>query len=300
MTAIVRYEDRGSPRIGVVSGERLWPLPVPTLGAVLQWPLVELRALVETTARGPSEDWDASWLLAPIDGLTEVWASGVTYARSRDARREESVVKDVYELVYDAERPELFFKTVAWRVLTEGERLNVRADSVLNVPEPELVLMVNAHAEIVGYAVGNDMSSRSIEGENPLYLPQAKIYDGSFAVSSAIRPAWELDGAGSLDLSIAMEIRRGAETVWRGSTTTQQLVRPLEELVEHLFRCYSLPQGAMLSTGTGIVPELDFSTRPGDEVHISISEVGTLTNPIGSTGSPVAVARSTTNYERTR
>jgi 2-dehydro-3-deoxy-D-arabinonate dehydratase len=298
VTTIVRYEGRGSPRIGVVSGERLWPLLVPNLGAVLQWPLVELRELVETTVQGPSEDWDAGWLLAPVDGLTEVWASGVTYARSRDARREESVVKDVYELVYDAERPELFFKSVAWRVATDGEPLNVRTDSALNVPEPELVLVVNAHAEIIGYAVGNDMSSRSIEGENPLYLPQAKIYDGSFAVSSAIRPVWEVQGSGSLDLSIAMQIRRGTDTVWQGSTTTQQLVRPLEDLVEHLFRCYSMPQGAMLSTGTGIVPELDFSTLPGDEVHISISDVGTLMNPIGSTGAPPT--RSTTTHERTR
>lgn len=299
MTTIARYNDHGLSLIGLVDDGRLRPLPVPTIGAALATSREDLRALVESALRGPSQDAGGVALLPPVDGLTEVWASGVTYARSRDARREESVAQDVYSLVYEAERPELFFKCAAWRVVPDGEPLNVRSDSPLNVPEPELVLAVNAHAEIIGYAVGNDMSSRSIEGANPLYLPQAKIYDGAFALSSGIRPAWELDDDGPLDLAIDMQIERDGAVAWHGSTSTLRLVRRLTELVEHLFRCYSLPQGALLSTGTGIVPELDFTTGPGDKVRICIAGVGTLTNPIGSTGPPAARSLVTTTLERT-
>jgi len=298
VTTITRYDDHGSPRVGLVDDGRLWPLALPTIAEALELPLAELRGVVAAALRGPSHDAGSVHLLPPVDGRTEVWASGVTYARSRDARREESAVQDVYAHVYEAERPELFFKCAAWRVVPDGGALNIRSDSALNVPEPELVLVVNAHAEIAGYAVGNDMSSRSIEGLNPLYLPQAKIYDGAFALSSGIRPAWELED-GPLDLAIEMDIVRDGSVAWRGTTSTKHIVRNLTDLVEHLFRCYTLPQGALLSTGTGIVPQLDVTTVPGDEVRIRIAGVGDLTNPIGMTGPPVSHSLITTTLERT-
>ncbi|MDQ0380678.1 fumarylacetoacetate hydrolase family protein [Amycolatopsis thermophila] len=236
----------------------------------------ELRALVtETAGREPAGDVR---LLAPVDGRMEVWAAGVTYRRSREARMEESSERSVYEKVYDAARPELFFKAVPWRVVTDGEPVTVRADSPLNVPEPELGLVVNRHAEIVGYTVVDDVSSRSIEGENPLYLPQAKVYAGSCAMAPGIRPVWEV--ADPLALEITMTVRRGTETAFAGAVSTSALHRGLDDLVRYLFLGQSYPDGAVLATGTGIVPEMDFTLRPGDVVEIAISEVGRLVTPV--------------------
>jgi 2-dehydro-3-deoxy-D-arabinonate dehydratase len=216
-------------------------------------------------------------LLPPVDGRMEVWAAGVTYARSREARMEESSVADVYERVYGAERPELFFKAVPWRVVTDDEPIAIRRDSELNVPEAELAVVLNSVGETIGFTVCNDVSSRTIEGENPLYLPQAKVYAGSCALSSAIRPAWELDGG---NLEITLEVRRDREIAWSGRVSTGQLRRTPAELSAFLFEEEQFPDGVILSTGTGIVPEMEFTLAVGDVVSITVDQVGTLSNHV--------------------
>lgn len=241
----------------------------------------EFDALVETTAgQAPTHRASEVVLLPPVDGRTEIWAAGVTYQRSREARVEESTERSVYERVYDADRPELFLKAVPWRTVTDGEPIAVRDDSPLNVPEPELGLVVNRHAEIVGYTVINDVSSRSIEGENPLYLPQAKIYAGSAAIAAGIRPATEVADGGALE--IGMTVRRGAETAYAATTSTANLHRTFDDLVTYLFHGQPFPDGVVIATGTGIVPEMDFTLTAGDVVEITIDGVGTLTNPVVS------------------
>ncbi len=217
-------------------------------------------------------------MLAPIDAHHEVWASGVTYLRSRVERESESSAADVYAKVYEADRPELFFKALGWRVVGPGQRIRIRKDSEWNVPEPELTLVINAHREIVGYTIGNDVSSRSIEGENPLYLPQAKSYDGSCAIGPGIVLA-------SLEeieqLTISLTISRNGEEVFTGETAISQMKRKLPELVEYLTREMSFPDGVLLMTGTGIVPSYPFTLEVGDVVTIKIGEL-TLTNPVTS------------------
>lgn len=185
--------------------------------------------------------------------------------------------QSVYERVYDAERPELFFKCPPWRVVTDGEPIAVRDDSELNVPEPELGLVLNRHGETVGYVVVDDVSSLSIEGENPLCLPQAKIYAGSAAVSSGIVPFWEMEDATALKIGLA--VRRDGGVAYEATTTTA-FPRPPQDLVHHLFHAQPFPDGAVLSTGTGIVPGLDFTLRAGDVVEIAIAGVGKLSNPV--------------------
>jgi 2-dehydro-3-deoxy-D-arabinonate dehydratase len=278
---IVRYADRTDRvvRVGVRRGGRVAPLSgVNEVSALLRLPLAEIRALVEAEAGGPEVDEAQVLLLPPLDGRTEVWASGVTYERSMAARVEESSEKSVYEKVYEAERPELFLKAVAWRVVTDGEPVAIRADSGLDVPEPELGVVANAAGEIVGYVVCNDMSSRVIEGENPLYLPQAKVYAGSCAISVGIRPAWEVADATDLDITLA--VVRDGRTAWKGETSTGRMRRTLETLVDYLFRGDAFPDGAFLATGTGIIPELAFTLADGDRVDIEIPQVGVLSNPV--------------------
>jgi 2-dehydro-3-deoxy-D-arabinonate dehydratase len=276
---IVRFlsPDSDRPVVGVRDGDAVTGLPVASIGELLRLPLADLREALTTA--GPSHD-DVR-LLPPVDGRTEVWAAGVTYERSRAARITESErAADVYDLVYDAERPELFFKSTSWRVTGDGESVSVRADSEVDVPEPELGLVLNRHAEIVGYTVVNDMSSRSIEGVNPLYLPQAKIYLGGCAVGPGIRPTWEV--ADPYDLTIELAIERGGAVVWSGETSTKLLHRRFDDLVEHLFRADVFPDGAILSTGTALVPELPFTLTAGDRVAITVGEVGTLTSTVVS------------------
>jgi 2-dehydro-3-deoxy-D-arabinonate dehydratase len=227
---------------------------------------------------GESQAIEDVMLLPPIDGRTEVWAAGVTYERSRTAREEESSVAHVYELVYEADRPELFFKSVAWCVVTDNEPVAIRSDSELNVPEAELALVINAHGEIIGYTVCNDMSSRTIEGENPLYLPQAKLYAGSCALATGIRPAWEVPHPDNL--GITLTVTREGTTAWLGSTNTSAMRRKPDELVTWLCAEESFPAGVILSTGTGLVPEMDFNLHLGDVVSIVIEQIGTLTNTV--------------------
>ncbi|MPY90897.1 MAG: 2-hydroxyhepta-2,4-diene-1,7-dioate isomerase [Luteitalea sp.] len=222
----------------------------------------------------------ASELVAPI-GTQEVWAAGVTYYRSRDARMEEAQEAgggDFYARVYDAPRPELFFKATPQRVVGPGGVVRMRRDAAWNVPEPELTLVLNAGGTIVGYTVGNDMSSRDIEGENPLYLPQAKVYDGSCAIGPCVLLAHEpLAG----DTRIVLEIGRDNDIAFRGATTISQIRRPLVELVEYLYRETSFPTGCLLMTGTGIVPPSDFTLQRDDEVRVTIEPIGTLINRVG-------------------
>jgi 2-dehydro-3-deoxy-D-arabinonate dehydratase len=224
---------------------------------------------------------DDDKLLPPIVDQ-EVWAAGVTYLRSKVARMEESKEAgggSFYDKVYEAPRPEIFFKATPHRVVGPGQAVRLRGDSKWNVPEPELALLVNPRGKIVGYTIGNDMSSRDIEGENPLYLPQAKVYDGCCALGPCVLIA---DPAEPLprDAAVELEIRRGGEVAFAGKTSLAQMKRKFEELVEWLFRDNSFPAGVYLLTGTGVVPPDTFTLQPGDEVAITIPPIGTLRNPV--------------------
>ena len=283
---IVRYVEPGAaqPRVGVRRDGRVAPVRWATVAELLREPLDALReGLVPD---GHDVDADSVTYLPPVDGNTEVWAAGVTYEKSRSGRVEESTEASVYEKVYDAPRPEIFLKSVAWRVVTDGEPVGVRADSTVDVPEPELTVVANRAGEIVGYTICNDMSSRSIEGENPLYIPQAKIFSGCCSLATGIRPAWEVPDV--TDLAITMRVRLGDETVFSGETSTARLHRTLEELVAVLYAPTDFPDGAFLATGTGIVPELSFSLIDGDLVEIEIAQVGVLSNPVVRGREPMA------------
>ena len=224
-------------------------------------------------------DVEKPGLLPPI-GAQEVWAAGVTYYRSRDARVEESKEAgggDFYSRVYSADRPELFFKAAPHRVSGHGQKVRIRSDSKWNVPEPELALAVNSAGRIFGYSICNDMSSRDIEGENPLYLPQAKVYDGSCALGPGLLVA---DETPPKSTPIRIEILRGGRTAFGGATALEQLKRTPESLVEFLFRDNSFPAGCFLSTGTGIVPGGGFTLASGDLIRITIDPIGTLANEV--------------------
>lgn len=279
VTHLVRHLADGVPQVGVRSDGVVRPVPgVGSMAELLGQSLAAARDRVLAAAGEPGVPVADVRLLPPVDGLTEVWASGVTYERSMDARVEESQTQDVYSRVYAADRPELFFKSVAWRVVTDGEPIAVRPDCSVTVPEPELAVVVTATGEVLGYTVCDDVSSRDIEGENPLYLPQAKVYAGSCALATGIRPAWEVPDRSRLDVSVAV-LRDGA-TVFEGTTSTARMRRTVDELVECLFRAQDFPAGAVLSTGTGLVPDLEFTLRPGDVVDVVVEEVGTLSNPV--------------------
>ncbi len=235
--------------------------------------------LLYKTTTGWQEDAPPTSPLAPIDSQ-EVWAAGVTYYRSRTARMAESEVAgggSFYDRVYSAERPELFFKALAHRVAGPGERVRIRRDSKWNVPEPELALVISPAGKITGYTIGNDMSSRDIEGENPLYLPQAKVYDRSCALGPAILVS---DEPLPSTTTISLEIRRGGEVAFSDSITLAAMKRRPEELVEYLYRETSFPDGCILLTGTGIVPADTFTLQSNDEISISIAGIGTLQNSV--------------------
>ncbi len=275
---LTRYIDpvSGVGRVGLETADgTLHSLDCPDLPELLQRDAAAIRQLVESP--GAPVDGPVTWL-PPVARRTEVWASGVTYERSREARVEESQVADVYSLVYDAQRPELFFKSVAWRVRTDGDTIGIREDSSLNVPEPEVAVVANSAGEIVGYTICNDVSSRSIEGENPLYLPQAKVYAGACAVHRRIRLAWDV--ADPAALAVACTVTRGGQAVWSASTSTSRMRRSFDELVSWAFRGDSHPDGMVLSTGTGLVPEMDFTLEDGDVVDIEVEGIGVLSNAV--------------------
>jgi 2-dehydro-3-deoxy-D-arabinonate dehydratase len=275
---LVRYQLPGQPsQAGVRSGDTVAPVQgVTGMAELLRLPADEFRAALGKV--GDEVPLADVRLLPPLDGYGEVWCAGVTYERSRGARMEESTEQSVYDRVYSAPRPELFPKSPAWRLVTDGEPIGIRADSGHDVPEPELAIVANSRGEIVGYTICNDVSSRSIEGENPLYIPQAKVFAGGCALATGIRPAWEV--ADPKDLTIDLVIRRDGSEVFTGTTSTGQLIRELQDLVDVLFVPNEFPDGVILATGTGIVPELDFALQAGDVVEISISEIGTLTNTV--------------------
>ena len=246
---------------------------LPTLTEAMHLTLAELKtrtAGATTTITGE--------LAPPIAAEIELWGAGVTYLRSRDARKEESGVPDVYQRVYEADRPELFFKSTAVRARGTNAPIGIRYDSEASVPEPEVAIYINKHREIIGYAICNDVTARSIEGENPLYLSQAKIYIGSTAIGPDITPAWLAPAAN--EMSIKAKILRGSALVWEAETSLGALNRTLEDLVNYVFRCQDFPHGLILSTGTGIVPPMDIALAAGDIVEINVAGVGTLSNTV--------------------
>jgi 2-dehydro-3-deoxy-D-arabinonate dehydratase len=245
----------------------------------------DLESFLEATApklrvvNSPS-DTSLQELLPPI-GSQEVWAAGVTYHRSRDARMDESESAgggDFYDRVYQAQRPELFFKGTPHRVVGPGGKVAIRSDAKWSVPEPELVLLISPGGKILGYTIGNDMSSRDIEGENPLYLPQAKVYDRSCALGPCVLVSSKMPDRST---EIRLEILRDGATAVRGRTTLSELKREPKTLVEYLYRDNSFPKGCFLLTGTGIVPPDNFTLAMGDEIRISIDGIGTLVNFVG-------------------
>jgi 2-dehydro-3-deoxy-D-arabinonate dehydratase len=296
ITQLCRFHLPGrGARLGQRVGEAVYDLTASTLPA-----FASLTALLQASTQGPIQalleqvtlshlpvvayaeldrppEGGAPYLLPPVDGQ-EVWAAGVTYAWSREARVREAVAKDIYVRVYEAERPELFFKSAPEKVVGPNEWVGLRGDSHWNVPEPELALVLNPDMQIVGYTVGNDVSSRDIEGENPLYLPQAKVYRHSCALGPVITLADE--DVNPLDLSIHLIIRRAGRVAFEGQTSTGKMHRRLSDLGAYLGRYYDLPNGAVLLTGTGIVPGDDFTLRDGDEVAIEIESIGALCNPV--------------------
>ena len=246
---------------------------IPTLTQAMHLTLDQLKSAVTKTTGTITGD-----LVAPISPEIELWGAGVTYLRSRDARKEESGVPDVYQRVYEADRPELFFKSNAVRARGTNAPVGIRYDSDASVPEPEVAIYINKYREIIGYAICNDMTARTIEGENPLYLSQAKIYIGSTAIGPDITPAWLAPTPA--EMKIKAKILRGTAVAWEAETSLAALNRTLEDLITYLFRCQDFPHGVILSTGTGIVPPLDISLAAGDVVEIDVVGIGKLTNSV--------------------
>jgi Fumarylacetoacetate (FAA) hydrolase family protein len=241
--------------------------------------LVKIFPNEKSLTADEAQEWIEQHLLPPI-GTQEVWAAGVTYLKSRDARMEESKDSggaDCYQRVYEADRPELFFKSLPHRVVGHKQKVNIRKDSTWNVPEPELALYINASGTIQAYTIGNDMSSRSIEGENPLYLPQAKVYEKSAGLGPCL---YVSEQPISPETGIHMAIHRNGSKMYEGSTTVSRMKRALPELVGFLYKEMEFESGCFLMTGTCLVPPTDFTLQPGDRIDISIDGIGTLVNTV--------------------
>lgn len=270
-------------RIGFVDQGEVYDITArfPSISAFLRWSVGRndvgsaLRQALQGSAPiGAAGDFS---MLRPTDEQ-EIWAAGVTYERSRVAREEESAKSGIYDRVYTAARPEIFFKATPNRAVGPNEAVAIRRDATWNVPEPELTLVINPAMEIIGYTVGNDMSSRDIEGENPLYLPQAKMYARSCALGPMIALNEHIADAKNLDIHV--QIRRAGKVMFEGVVNTSKIVRNYVDLVEYLGRDNAFPDGVLLMTGTGIVPGDDFTLEDGDTVRISIAEIGTLENSV--------------------
>ena len=268
--------------VGLVT-EDLTVRPLSPVGIITLEPLLESDDPVEMlreidVEKLPRLSLEEVKLCAPVE-RHEVWAAGVTYLRSKKARMEESEFSaNAYDRVYDAVRPEIFFKSLPEKVVPTGEPVGIRKDAKWNVPEPELALVMNSRGKIVGYTIGNDMSSRDIEGENLLYLPQAKTYHRSCALGPWITLG--VPERVARDWQIKLDIRRDGQSVFGGETSVGQIKRSFEELAEFLFRCQMFPHGAVLLTGTGIVPAETFTLQKGDEIGIVIDGIGLLKNPV--------------------
>ncbi|MFK8112685.1 MAG: fumarylacetoacetate hydrolase family protein [Rubripirellula sp.] len=279
---VTKFLDQSETvRIGRVEGDQLIPLQLsPSIQSLAQLLAAEnpIATIDSLTSGTPLAIDDSIRWLPPIDNQ-EVWAAGVTYKRSQTARMEESeAAASCYDRVYKADRPELFFKATPHRVSGQGQPLRIRSDATWNVPEPEVTLVISPALKIVGLTVGNDMSSRDIEGENPLYLPQAKCYDqcaglGPWITLYDTLPPME-------EIGVDLKIDRNGEIVFDQQTSAGQMARTFDDLVGWLGRDNSFPAGAFLMTGTGIVPTTDFTLLPGDIVRITIDGIGTLSNPI--------------------
>lgn len=279
---LAKYEGKNGPSVGKIEGGYLHPLDITAFGyCSLQTILADEqlpKKLDQFVTRDEPLPLKEVRFLPPID-KQEVWAAGVTYKRSQAARMEESeAAKDCYDRVYDAERPEIFFKATARRCSGHGGVLRIRRDATWNVPEPELALVISPSAKIVGYTIGNDMSSRDIEGDNPLYLPQAKVYNNCCGLGPWITLADDMPPLSQV--GIKLSVRRDGREVFAGETDVTQMKRDPADLVQWLFRDNDMPDGAFLLTGTGIVPDTDFTLAPGDQVHIAIDGVGELVNQI--------------------
>jgi len=277
---LVKFESSGTVAVGILEDGQVFPLElsaeVASLADVFNSndPAATAQSLKTETALPV----DSVTLLAPIDHQ-EVWAAGVTYKRSQTARMEESETSaSCYDRVYESPRPELFLKATPHRVSGPGQPLRIRQDASWNVPEPEITCVVNARLELVGFTVGNDMSSRDIEGENPLYLPQAKVYRQCAGLGPCVTL---IDAMPSrAETMIRLKIERDGAAVFEGETDVDQMARTFEDLIEYLGRDQEFPEGVFLMTGTGVVPDSDFTLAAGDIVHITIDGIGTLTNPI--------------------
>jgi 2-dehydro-3-deoxy-D-arabinonate dehydratase len=284
---VFQYRDNGGSRLGLTRGGRLFDLTEGTgLASLSAWltsadpPALARKGAENLPALSSSlaELEAQSRLLAPLDGQ-EVWAAGVTYLRSKVARMEESEGGgSFYDKVYDAERPEIFFKGSRSRVVGPGGSVRIRTDSRWNVPEPEVTLVITPNGRLVGYTLGNDMSSRDIEGANPLYLPQAKVYRECCALGPLILV--EEARLDHREFPIRMAISRGGQTAFEGESSTARMKRKFSELIEYLMRDNLFPEGAFLLTGTGIVPPDSFTLEPGDEIRIESPEIGVLTNRV--------------------
>jgi 2-dehydro-3-deoxy-D-arabinonate dehydratase len=274
MKLSVLHTDNQQYRLAVtIDGMHRAIASLPTLTEAMHLTLAELKAVVAQASTVITGE-----LTAPISPEIELWGAGVTYLRSRDARKEESGVPDVYQRVYEADRPELFFKSTAVRARGTNAPIGIRYDSDASVPEPEVAIYINKHREIIGYAICNDVTARSIEGENPLYLSQAKIYIGSTSLGPDITPSWLAPTKD--EMAIKAKIIRGTSIPWEAETSLGKLNRTLEDLVNYVFRCQDFPHGVILSTGTGIVPPMDVALAAGDIVEINVAGVGTLKNSV--------------------
>jgi 2-dehydro-3-deoxy-D-arabinonate dehydratase len=282
---LTKYQVAGRSGVAVLDGETLHPLDDVALSDILHAddPTSLTRQRRSASFAGASGlSVKGVTILAPID-LQEVWAAGVTYLRSKTAREEESASAggaSFYDRVYTAPRPELFFKATPQRVVGPGQPIRARADSKWTVPEPELALVISPQLKIVGYTIGNDVSARDIEGENPLYLPQAKVYRQSCALGPCVTLASAMPPRDSV--RVHMTVTRGESFAFEGETRLDRMARPLDDLVDWLGRENEFPDGVILLTGTGVVPPDDFTLRRGDVVSITIDGIGTLTNPVVS------------------
>jgi 2-dehydro-3-deoxy-D-arabinonate dehydratase len=275
--AVIQTQSNPYHLVKEINGKYFEIEKIKTLSEALSLHMADFRKAYD--AAGSTEV--KGKLVAPVATDTEVWGAGVTYQRSRDARKEESGIPDVYQLVYEADRPELFFKATARRTVGHEGEVGIRADAQTSVPEPEVAIVMNKFGELIGMSICNDMTSRNIEGENPLYLSQAKIYYGSNALGPMIRPIWEIVDHEKLD--IYAKIERAGSIVWQAETSLKSLNRSFDDLIDYLFKCQHFPVGVVLSTGTGIVPPLDISLMAGDVVTITVDQIGTLVNKVALT-----------------
>lgn len=278
---VYRTHENGQSRLGLIQSDHVIDVGAAggpdRMAQALEMSSAQLESVLRSISDLPGLPLSSVHLKAPVD-WQEVWAAGVTYMRSRDARMEESTEEDAYDRVYNADRPELFMKANPHLVSGPGEAVAIRSDSSWDVPEPECALVINSAGETVGYTIGNDVSSRTIEGDNPLYLPQAKMYERCAALGPVIALAWDVVDPDSLPIRLI--IRRGGQIAFEGETSTAQLHRTFDDLKSWLFRHNSFAHGVFLMTGTGIVPPSEFTLEDGDEVEITIIGIGTLTNPV--------------------